>query len=148
MVNVEIGLAMVVIGIGFLIAETMHPGFFIAVPGTVLIVMGAILILLPAVFDQWSAVIMVITALVAGIGTIVMYHKIAPGQKPSATSMDTLIGKRGIVIHDIESSSIIGKVKINNQIWSATSDSTILAGTKVEVIRSEGVHLMVTEIKD
>jgi len=143
--NVEIGWAMIVFGIGLLVAEAMHPGFFVAVPGTVLLVMGAVLILLPDVFDQWSPVIMVVTALIASIGTIMLYRKIAPTQKPISTSMDSLSGKIGFVTTDIEPGSISGKVKIDNQIWSATSDSEIPAGKKVEVIESEGVHVKVIE---
>lgn len=148
MVNVEIGWVMIIIGIGLLAAEALHPGFFVAVPGTVLLVMGTVFILLPEVFEQWSGIIMVITALLASIVTIMLYRKIAPGQKPLSTSMDSLVGMTGTVITDIIPGSITGKVKINNQIWSATSDAAITKGRKVEVIRSEGVHVKVAEITE
>jgi len=121
MINEEIGWVMIIVGIGLLVAESFHPGFFVAVPGTVLLVMGAVLILLPEIFDQWSPVIMVITGLLASIATIIIYRRIASGHKPLSTSMDTLVGKKGVVITDVEPGSITGKVKIENQIWSATS---------------------------
>lgn len=148
MVNVEIGLVMIIVGIGFIIAESVHPGFFIAVPGTVLLVLGAVLILLPKVFHQWSAIIMVITALMASIFTIMLYRKIAPGQTPLSTSKDTLKDKIGIVTTDIEPGSITGKVKIDNQTWSATSESIIPKGKNVKVIESKGVHVKVIEIRE
>lgn len=148
MVNVEIGWVMIIVGFGFLVAESLYPGFFVAVPGTVLLVMGTVFLLLPEVFDQWNAVIMVITALIASIATIIMYRKIAPGQTPSCTSKDTLKNKIGKVTTDIEPGSISGKVKIDNQIWSATSESVIPRGKKVRVIESEGVHVRVVEISE
>ena len=137
---------MIILGFCFLAAEALHPGFFIAVPGTVLLVMGAIFILLPGVFEQWSPIIMVVTAIVASIGTIMIYRRIAPGQKPFTTSMDTLAGKKGIVTIDIDPGSISGKVRIDNQIWSATSDTSISTGTAIEVTESEGVHVKVVEM--
>ncbi|MBA1341368.1 MAG: hypothetical protein C5S40_04440 [ANME-2 cluster archaeon] len=148
MINVEIGWVMIIVGIGLLVAESFHPGFFVAVPGTVLMVMGSVLILLPEIFDQWSAVIMVITALIASIATIMMYRKIAPGQTPLSTSRDTLKDKIGKVTTDIEPGSITGKVKIDSQTWSATSESVITRGKKVKVIESEGVHVRVVEISE
>ena len=146
--NIEIGFAMIIIGIGLMVAEAMHPGFFVAVPGTVLLVMGTVFIILPEIFEQWSPIIMVITALLASIGTIMLYRKIAPGQKPSSTSMDSLVGMKGVVTIDINPDSISGKVKLTNQIWSATSESAIPSGRKVEVISSEGVHVKVIELTE
>lgn len=148
MVNVEIGWVMIIVGFGLLVAESLHPGFFVAVPGTVLLVMGAVLILLPEIFDQWNAVIMVLTALIASIATIMLYRKIAPVQTPLSTSKDTLKDKIGTVTTDIEPGSITGKVKIDNQTWSATSESVIPIGKKVKVIESEGVHVRVVEISE
>ena len=129
--NTEIGWVMIILGFCFLAAEALHPGFFIAVPGTVLLVMGAIFILLPGVFEQWSPIIMVVTAIVASIGTIMIYRRIAPGQKPFTTSMDTLAGKKGIVTIDIDPGSISVKVSIDNPISSYTSDTSILTGTAI-----------------
>jgi len=146
--NVEIGFAMIIIGIGLMVAEAMYPGFFVAVPGTVLLVMGTVFILLPEIFEQWSPIIMVVTALLASIATLMLYRKIAPGQKPSSTSMDSLVGMKGFVTIDIQPDSISGKVKLTNRIWSATSESPIPAGRKVEVLSSEGVHVKVIELTE
>ncbi|MBW6518739.1 MAG: hypothetical protein K0A89_09595 [ANME-2 cluster archaeon] len=146
--NVEIGLVMIIIGIGLMVAEAMHPGFFVAVPGTVLLVMGAVFILLPEFFEQWSPIIMVVTALLASIGTIILYRKIAPGQKPYSTSMDSLVGMKGVVTTDVQPGSISGKVKLSNRMWSATAESVIPAGRKVKVISSEGVHVKVIEFTE
>ena len=148
MIAVEIGWVMLIFGIGLLVAESMHPGFFIAVPGTLLLVLGSILIILPDMSEQWLAIIMVATAFVAGVGIILLYRKIAPVQKPSSTSMDSLVGRTGIVVTDIEPGSINGKVRIISQIWSATSNTAIPKGRKIEVVQSEGVHVKVIELNE
>lgn len=146
MVSIDIGWVMIIAGIGLLVIEASQPGFFVAVPGTTLIVLGAVTLLIPEFAKEWAAVIIVVTALVSSIGTIMMYRKIAPGHKPLSTSRDILEGKTGIVVRTVTPGSISGKVKIDTGIWSATADTEIPEGKRVTVISSEGVHVKVKEI--
>ena len=142
----DIGWAMIIIGLGLLIVEAAQPGFFVAVPGTTLIVLGTVTLLIPKYAQDYAPVIIVVTALISSIITITLYRKMAPGQMPLTTSMDVLAGKEGIVIKTVRPDSIDGKVKIDNQIWSATGESVINEGKKVTVISSEGVHVKVKEV--
>ncbi len=143
--ELDIGWVMIIIGLGLLIVEAAQPGFFVAVPGTTLVVLGAVTLLIPDVAQDYAPAIIVVTALISSIITITLYRKMAPGQKPLTTSMDILAGKEGIVIKTVRPDSIDGKVKIDNQIWSATGESVIDEGRKVIVISSEGVHVKVKE---
>jgi membrane protein implicated in regulation of membrane protease activity len=143
--ELDVGWLMVIIGLGLLIVEASQPGFFVAVPGTTLIVLGTVTLLIPEVAQDYAPAIIVVTALVSSIFTITFYRRMAPGQMPLTTSMDILAGKEGVVIKKISPDSISGKVKIDNQIWSATGESEIEAGKKVIVISSEGVHVKVKE---
>jgi len=59
--------------------------------------------------------------------------------------MDNLGGKEGVVVKKVYPDSISGKVRIDNQIWSATGESEIEEGKKVLVISSQGVHIKVKE---
>ncbi len=144
--EIDIGWIMIIVGLVLLIVEASQPGFFVAVPGTILIVLGTVTLLIPEFAQDYAPAIIVVTALISSIITITFYRKIAPGQKPFATSMDILAGKEGIVVSTIRPDSISGKVKIDNQVWSATGDSVIEEGKKIIVIKSEGVHLKVKEI--
>ncbi len=144
--ELDIGWVMIIIGLGLLIVEAAQPGFFVAVPGTTLIVLGTVTLLIPEYAQDYAPVIIVVTALVSSIITITLYRKMAPGQKPQTTSMDILAGKEGTVIKTVRPDSIDGKVKIDNQIWSATGESVIDEGRKVIVISSEGVHVKVKEV--
>ena len=146
MVEINIGWVMIIAGIGLLVIEASQPGFFIAVPGTTLIVLGAATLLIPEFAQEWAAVIIVVTALVSSVSTIILYRKIAPGHKPLSTSRDILEGREVIVVTAVTPGSISGKVKIDTGIWSATADTEIPEGKKVTVVSSEGVHVKVKEI--
>lgn len=143
--ELDVGWLMIIIGLLLLIVEASQPGFFVAVPGTILIVLGFVTILIPEIAQDYAPLIIVITALISSIITIIFYRKLAPGQKPQTTSMDILSGKIGIVVKTVYPDSISGKVNIDNQIWSATGETEIGEGKKVVVISSEGVHIRVKE---
>lgn len=143
--ELDVGWLMIIIGLGLLIVEASQPGFFVAVPGTILIVLGIFTILIPEIAQDYAPAIIVITAIISSIITISFYRNLAPGQKPQTTSMDIMSGKEGIVVKTVYPDSISGKVKVDNQIWSAIGEDKIEEGKKVIVISSEGVHLKVKE---
>lgn len=62
------------------------------------------------------------------------------------TNTDSLIGKVGEVIEDIDPLNV-GKVKVNAQVWTAKSleEGEIKKGSKVEILKIEGVKLIVKE---
>ena len=65
--------------------------------------------------------------------------------KKTSTNADRYIGEKGIVIKTITNVTGIGQVKVKGQVWTACSedDSEILEGTEVEVLRIEGVKVVV-----
>lgn len=71
------------------------------------------------------------------------------GKKTVPTNSYSLINKHGIVTVDINPIEATGQVKVNGEIWSASTDdeSAISKGTEVEVIRIEGVKLIVAPLK-
>lgn len=62
------------------------------------------------------------------------------------TNADRYIGKTAVVTEDISNIDARGQVKVDNQIWSARSDdgNEISSGTKVKVLKIEGVKLIVS----
>jgi membrane protein implicated in regulation of membrane protease activity len=143
-----LGLVFVIIGVILFLAEAASPGFFIAIPATILIILGIIGIIAPGIFFSiWSPIIAVGIAIPVTLVVIYFYRQIAPPQPPTTTVGDSLIGKRGIVITATEPDrQTKGKVRIGSDVWSATSDRPIRKGARVEVIASEGVHVIVREI--
>lgn len=63
------------------------------------------------------------------------------------TNVETLKGKIGIVIKEIDNIQGTGQVKVMGQIWSAKTldDEKIPEGNKIEVLDIQGVKLVVTQ---
>lgn len=62
------------------------------------------------------------------------------------TNSYSLIGKKGLVIVDINPLDASGQVKVNGEVWSAKSenDEVISKDTEVEILKIDGVKLIVT----
>ncbi len=71
------------------------------------------------------------------------------GKETIKTNSYSLINKHGIVTVDINPIEATGQVKVNGEIWSASTEdeSTIEKGTEVEVLKIEGVKLIVSPLK-
>lgn len=82
----------------------------------------------------------------ATIFTIKIYQHLAPPTPPSTIVTESLIGKIGIIIAPTEIGNMKGKVKIDSDIWSATSDDRIEIGSKVIVENGHGVHVHVRRL--
>lgn len=70
-------------------------------------------------------------------------------KKTVPTNSYSLINKHGVVTKTIEPIKSSGLVKINGEIWSAKCDEniTISEGTEVEVLKIDGVKLIVAPLK-
>ncbi len=70
-------------------------------------------------------------------------------KKSVSTNSYSLINKHGIVTSDINPIEGIGQVKVNGEIWSAKTEdeSVIIKGTEIEVLKIDGVKLIVSPIK-
>lgn len=145
----QIGLIFVIVGVILFIVEVASPGFFVAIPATVLIILGALGMVVDDFFlGIWSPIVAIAVTVPAFLGTMYAYKRLAPPQPPTTTVGRSLVGKRGIVDTDIVPNTIKGKVRIENQTWSATSDHYIPKDTLVEVVQSRGVHVIVKEVQE
>jgi membrane protein implicated in regulation of membrane protease activity len=146
--GIALGWILIVLGAILLLVEIHSPGFFAAVPATVFIILGILLLLGVDIFNSgWGVVVGVTVALIAAGVTVWLYSRITPDDSPTTLSRDSLIGKEGIVITDVDGTTLKGKVRIESTEWSARSSGpAIPTGKKVLVIGSEGVHIVVEEV--
>jgi membrane-bound ClpP family serine protease len=138
----EIGLAFIIVGVLLFIVEVFQPGFLIAVPGTVFIVLG-VLLSFNLDLGLWILPIGLAVGLGSLYGTMKLYQSLAPPDTPSEMSIETLVGKSGIVTKDVEANTMNGKARIGREEFRATSDSNISKGTKVKVTNAEGITVTV-----
>lgn len=147
MTGADLGLLFIIIGVIMLLAEAMTPGVFLVVPATVLIVLGAIGLIAPGLLlSIWSPIIALVIGVPVFMVTVKAYQRLSPPMPPTTTVATSLIGMEGVVVTEVCPNNIKGKVKIQNDIWSATSTRPIQAGFRVKVVHSEGVHVKVEPI--
>jgi len=144
----NLALIFIIIGVILLIAEAAAPGFFVAIPAAILIALGVIGLLVKGfLLSLYSPIFAIVVGMAAFGLTVSIYKKIAPPEVPTTITGTSLVGKMGLVTVDVEPHSIRGKVQINNESWSATSEGSIPKGTKVVVVGSEGVHVKIKRME-
>ncbi len=142
-----IGLIIFVVGVALILAEAFTPGTFILVPGIALMIVGALLMALPELTTSlWAPVIFILAFVPAFLIAFYFYKHLAPPGKPTTLSSDALVGRTGWVKKDVSPGNIRGKVMIEQEIWSATSEQVIPEGTKVVVTAVVGVKVVVRPV--
>ena len=96
-----------------------------------------------SVTAQFAAFVVVLTASIALLRTRILERVGGPGV-PSRTA--PLIGRHGIVTHDVDPTVGTGRVNVGGEDWAARSGETITVGTKVRVVGADGIVLEVTRV--
>ena len=98
------------------------------------------------VFIQTSVFIISSTLLI--FATKPFVEKITKNDVTIKTNVRSIEGKVGKVTHTIEPLDNKGQVKVNGEIWSAKTEdnSKIEKGTQVEILKIDGVKLIVKPI--
>jgi membrane protein implicated in regulation of membrane protease activity len=134
MVEFWIAIACLVLGLAFLVGETLSPGFFLAIPATVMIGLGLLGFVIPSFLFGWGAAVAV--PILGGFGTLATiwaYKKWAPaGDKPITLVADSLPGRLG-KITDGE------RVRVQGQEFRFHGD--FAQGQQVRVVSVDGFTL-------
>lgn len=115
---------------------------------TIWFAIGSLAALIASFFTE-SIVIQIVVFAVVSLIALAITRPIAKkitASKSQATNADMYIGKEGVVSEEINNLEATGIVKVKGSVWTARSedDKTIIpAGTHVEVLRIEGVKLIV-----
>jgi membrane protein implicated in regulation of membrane protease activity len=144
-----VSLILMLVGLILIALEPIVPGFFISVVGVFFAVMGLVGYIWPDyLYSPMAVAVSLLLTAVAGVTILYTYKTLGANQEPQVMVASSLVGKTGIVKKKIEPYSIDGKVEIGNTMWSAEADHEIPEGTLVKVIKSEGVHVVVKELKE
>ena len=134
---------LIIAGVCFVI-EMMTVGFLVFWFG-----IGALLTMIVSLIFPDNIVLQTTVFVVSSTSLIFLTKplakKLAKSGKKVATNAYSVIGKKGIVIQDINETHGVGQIKVAGEVWSAkTSDgSTIEKGTQIEVIKIDGVKAVV-----
>lgn len=126
----------------FLIAEVFTVGFLLFFPGV-----GAFFAFIAALFNLnffTQIVIFAISTILMIIFVRPLVTKLFKTKQSAPMNSDSLIGKTGITLKDIEGDKK-GQIKVAGEIWSATcnEDEIISKDTEVVVKEIKGVKLFV-----
>lgn len=134
---------LIIAGVCFVI-EMLTVGFLIFWFG-----IGALLAMLVSFIFPGNIVLQTIVFIVSStlltFLTKPLTDKLTKSDKKLQTNAYSIIGKKGIVIQDINEAHSVGQIKVLGEVWSAKTDdgSTIEKGTQIEVIRIDGVKAIV-----
>jgi membrane protein implicated in regulation of membrane protease activity len=130
-----------------IVAEIFTAGFFILWFGVGALVAGLLSLVGLNAGWQWAAFVVV-----SGVLFLVSrrFAERFTKQQPPGIGADRFIGKRGIVLEEIDNARNTGRIRIDKEEWRADSDAeiNIPAGKRVEVTRMDGTHMVVKLIEE
>ena len=131
----------------FAVGEIFTEGFFLLWFAIGAAVAGVLAILGLGGVWQWAAFVVVSGVLLA---VSRRFAERFTSKQPPGIGADRFIGKRGLVLEEIDEVKNTGRARIDKEEWRADSDTgeTIPVGARIEVVRLEGTHLVVRPLKE
>jgi membrane-bound serine protease (ClpP class) len=137
------GLALLALGIIFMLAEVFVPSFgALGIGGLIAFVIGSIIL-----FDEEGTgyavslpLIFTLSATTAGFFLFVVGAAIKARNRPVVSGMEELLGARGEAVEDFSGK---GRIRIHGEIWWAESAVPLHDGDKVQVDSIDGLVLRV-----
>ena len=133
----------------FFIGEIFTAGFLIFWMGV-----AAVLTMIVSIFTDniivQTAVFVITSGLLLFLTKPFVDKYITKNKKSVATNAYSVIGQKGIVTKEMNSTpSSFGQVKVGEETWTAISEdsSKIEEGTEIEVVKIDGVKLIVKPAK-
>lgn len=141
------GLALVLLGIAFMVAEVLSPSFgILGIGGLVSFVIGAAMLIdtdMPAYQLSWGVILG--SAVVTGLALmLIVGFALRSFRTPVRTGRHALIGEQGTVM---DWSGASGHVRVASERWNATAaGAPPPAGSEVEVTAVDGLTLIVKPV--
>ncbi len=129
----------------FFIGEMITVGFLIFWLG-----IGALLAMIVSFFTTniiIQTAVFVISSIILILATKPFVKRFVDVKKIN-TNVFSIIGKKALVIKEIDPINANGQIKVNSEIWSAESENgeKIEEGSEVEIIRINGVKAIVKKV--
>jgi membrane-bound serine protease (ClpP class) len=139
------GLALLLFGIGLMVAEAFSPSFgVLGLGGVVAFALGALFLFDPEQSDipirvSWQ-VVAGLTALSATFFAGILGFAVRARRRPVRTGSEEMIGSTGEVVSWTGNE---GRVQVHGEIWAARSSHGLAKGQKVRVVSRTGLTLAV-----
>ena len=139
------GLALILIGLGMLIAEAVTPTYgVLGVGGVVAFVAGSIMLMDTEVPGYQLPLPIIGGFAIAGaaIAFLVVGSAIRARRQAVATGPESMVGGTGLALQDFTGQ---GQVRAFGEVWQAQSDTPLAKGAKVRVTAVQGLVLTVEQ---
>jgi len=139
-----VGLFLILLSIGFFIAEIKIQGFgMLGVGGIVSFVLGSIMLINSPIPEMRPAMPIILTfALCFGCIFLFLTFKVIQAMKRrKETGREGIIGESGVAKTDVDNHQ--GKVFVHGEWWNAVADGLIPAGSRIQVEAVENLLLKV-----
>jgi membrane-bound serine protease (ClpP class) len=144
----SVGLILILLGIGMLVAEAFMPSFgVLGIGGIVALTFGSLLI-----FDPEStglaldrSIVFTAVATLSSFVLIISYLVFRSQSAKPTLGVEGLIGEIGEARGALAPR---GKIFVHGEYWNAQADSEVAAGEKVEVIGIDGMTLKVRQVSN
>ena len=133
-------LAWLALAIVAAIVEVSIPHFGSAFVGAAAVAAGAAAFLGFGLRAQLMTFVVVLMVSIVGLRSRLV-GRLGGRGLPSRT--EPLIGRDGMVTHDIDPTIGSGRVNVGGEDWAARAGETIAAGTKVRIVGADGIVLEV-----
>lgn len=127
----------------FLIAEIITTGFFVFWLGIAALIAMCVSFFVDNLIIQM--VVFLVSSVILIFATKPFVKKFLGNNKKTETNAFSIIGKKAVVIKDIDNIDGKGQIKVDGEIWSAESANAanLEKGTEVKILKIDGVKAIV-----
>ena len=140
------GLALILLGVTFMIAEAFVPSFgALGFGGVVAFAVGSVILLDE---ENLSVSLPLIggTALISAVFFLwVMSMFIRMRKKKYVSGAEEMIGAQGVALEDFDKS---GRIRVHSELWTGVADKPVSKGQRVEVLSMDGLKLNIKVLED
>lgn len=138
------GLALIVLGLAFIVAEAFVPSFgALGIGGTIALIIGAVILFDPETAADYTVPLPFVVALgvtSAAVVFAIVTVALRSRQRPVVSGREEIVGARGELLDDLQTESW---ARVHGEIWRVRSDRPLARGQKVRVTSIDGLMLSV-----
>ena len=142
------GLALILLGVGFMVGEMFMPSFgILGIGGVVAFVAGSLILMETevAAFQISLPLIIAVTAVTAAFIFTLITLALKQRRKPVVSGREQMIGDVGESSADFSGG---GTIHIHGELWSARSERPVRKGQRVRVRDMDGLTLIVEPLEE
>jgi membrane protein implicated in regulation of membrane protease activity len=113
--------------------------------GVMFVSIGAVAAAIAAIFGVGLAAQLIVFAAALVLSLLLLRERLLKqmGGRGVPSRTDSLIGREGIVTHDVDAVVGAGRVNVGGEDWAARAATPLPAGTRIRVVAADGIVLEV-----